>query len=400
MAHNAGQEKNNVKYAHIITEFYSQVWAIRPEKLHMIQELIRLRAAGGRFTDEEVRERIGATAPRKSSIASQPGSIAVIPIVGTISHRMNMMSEVSGGGGTSVQKLTAQFRTAVKDPNVKAIVLDVDSPGGSVDGIAELAAEIFDARKTKPVIAVANTQAASAAYWLASSAKELVVAPSGQVGSIGVFGAHEDLSKHLENDGVHVSLISAGKYKVEGNPYEPLSDEARAAMQAKVDGFYSMFTKAVARGRGVAQAKVKDGFGQGRMEMAADAVAQGMADWIGTLDDVLAKYGASSGSTRSGSAASSNSGTVAGPQEDDAAEMCTCACDACKACNTKAGKMPAPDPENEPDEDDYGPNCCGQSACEACQACTYKSDDDVSARTKGARVHPAVLRRRRELDMA
>lgn len=394
-----------MKYAHLITEFYSQAWAIRPEKLHMIQELIRLRAAGGRFTYEKVRERIGATAPRKSSIASQPGSVAVIPIVGTISHRMNMMSEVSGGGGTSVQKLTAQFRTALKDPNVKAIVLDVDSPGGSVDGIAELASEIYDARKTKTVVAVANTQAASAAYWLASAAKELVVAPSGQVGSIGVFGAHEDLSKHLENDGVHISLISAGKYKVEGNPYEPLSDEARAAMQAKVDGYYSMFTKAVARGRGVAQAKVKDGFGQGRMEMAPDAVAQGMADWIGTLDDVLAKYGASSSGGRSGmsssASAEANNGIIADAEDGDPeAEMCTCACDACKACATKSSSMPAPAPDDEPDEDDYGPNCCNLAACSACSACEYKSDDDMTARTKGARIHPAVLRRRRELDMS
>lgn len=284
-----------MKYARVVAEFYSQIWGLRPEKLHAIDQLIRLRASGAVLTDEEIRERIGAdavlSAAARSSRAGVPGTVALIPVVGTISHRVNLMSALSGGGGTSIEKLTAQFRSAMNDPNVKAIVMDVDSPGGSVEGVPELAAEIFDGRKVKPIVAVANAQAASAAYWLASAARDLVVTPSGQVGSIGVFAAHEDHSQALEAQGVKVSLVSAGKYKVEGNPFEPLSADARDALQSKVDEYYGMFIKALASYRGATQTAVREGFGEGRMVMADQAVKEGMADRVATLDQVLAKYG-------------------------------------------------------------------------------------------------------------
>lgn len=294
-----------MKYANLVAEFYSRAWAILPQKLYVIDQLIRLRASGQKFTSEEVQERISAegmvAGPRPR--ANTPGTVALIPIVGVISHRMNMMAELSGGGGCSIEMLTKQFRAAMSDPNCKAIVFDIDSPGGSVDGVAELASEIFNARSQKKIVAVANCQAASAAYWLACSADELVVAPSGQVGSIGVFGAHEDLSKALDAEGIKISLVSAGKYKVEGNPYEPLSDEAKAALQSKVDEYYGMFTKAVAQGRAVSASDVRGGFGQGRMVMAAQAVKDKMADRVATLDDVLAKYGVSTESPTSKMAA-------------------------------------------------------------------------------------------------
>ena len=283
------------KYQHIRTEFYGKPWAILPDKLHQITKLLQFAATGGKFTDEEVRERIGA-GPRVTP--KTPGMVALIPVYGIVAHRMNMVNDISGPGGTSIEKLTATFRQALNDPNVKAIVLDVDSPGGSVDGVPELADEIYGARSQKKIVAVANTMAASAAYWLASAADELVVTPSGAVGSIGVWGAHEDYSKALEQEGVKVTLISAGKYKVEGNPYEPLSEEGKAALQADVDNFYSMFVKAVAKNRGVAQASVADGYGQGRMVMASLAVKQGMADSVATLDQTLARFGVSTSTQR------------------------------------------------------------------------------------------------------
>src|SRR6266576_1595301 len=154
-----------------------------------------------------------------------------------------------------------------------------------------------------PVSAVANLQDAKAAYWLGSQAKEFVVMPSGEVGSIGVFGAHEDLSQALETAGVKVSLVSAGKYKTEGNPFEPLSEEARAALQDSVNGYYDMFTKAVARGRSSDSQSVKDGFGQGRMVSANKAVKMGMADRVATLDQTLARLGARTAMPNSNAAA-------------------------------------------------------------------------------------------------
>jgi signal peptide peptidase SppA len=290
------------KYQHIRTEFCRKPWAILPEKLHQITQLLQHAAAGNKFTAEEVQARIGA-GPRVTP--KTPGMVALIPIYGIVAHRMNMVNDISGPGGTSIEKLTSTFRQALNDDNVKAIVFDVDSPGGSVDGVPELAAEIYSARGKKKTVAVANTMAASAAYWLASAADELIVTPSGAVGSIGVWGAHEDYSKALEQEGVKVTLISAGKYKVEGNPYEPLSEEGRAALQADVDNFYSMFVNAVAKNRGIARAAVADGYGQGRMVMASLALKQEMVDGVATLDETLARFGVSS-STKRMSASAAN----------------------------------------------------------------------------------------------
>lgn len=277
----------SVRFEHIRAEVFRKPWAILPEKLEVIAALVEMRAAGERFSDVEVRERIGA-GPRVS--VKGPGAVAVIPIHGVISQRMNLMSQISGG--TSIEKLQTNFRQALADPNVKAILFDVDSPGGAVDGVPEMSAEIIASRKQKRTVAVANTMAASAAYWLASAASELYVTPSGSVGSVGVYAAHEDLSAAAEADGVKVTLVSAGKYKVDGNPYEPLSESARNDLQAKVDEFYGMFVKSVAKGRGASQEAVREGFGQGRMVLAADAVGAGMADGVATLDEALAKMGA------------------------------------------------------------------------------------------------------------
>jgi signal peptide peptidase SppA len=275
-----------MKYQQICGEVFRKPWAILPEKLSTIVELMRFQADGGKLTEEQIQERIGA-GPRLRP--SAPGTVAMIPVYGVISRRMNMMSQISGG--TSIEKLQASFREAMADPNVKAIVFDVDSPGGSVDGVPELADEIYNGRKAKTIIALADTMAASAAYWLASQASELIVTPSGSVGSIGVFAEHDDVSKAAETEGVKVTLISAGKYKTEGNPYEPLSDEARASIQSTVDSFYTMFTKAVARGRGASQTAVREGYGEGRMVLASDAVKEGMADSVGTMDTTLARFG-------------------------------------------------------------------------------------------------------------
>jgi signal peptide peptidase SppA len=308
-----------MKYERIVSEVFRKPWAILPERLRMITELITLRASGKVLTAEEVRDRIEpvrAAAPARPAGGSY-GVIAVIPMRGVISQRINLMSQISGG--TSIEKLTAAFRSALADPAIKAIVFDVDSPGGGVEGVPELADEIIKSRGQKKTVAIANGMAASAAYWLASAAEELVVIPSGQVGSIGVYVAHEDVSKAMEMQGVKVSLISAGKHKVDGNPYEPLSDAAREDLQGKVDSFYEMFVKNVARGRGVSQSNVKDGFGQGRMVMAEDALKAGMVDRVATFDQTLARLGGDGAPRRISASASI--------EQDDM--RCECGCDAC-----------------------------------------------------------------------
>jgi len=316
-----------MKYAHILAEFYGSAWALREQNLFAMQELIRLKAVEGvKWTAEEIRARIEAAnaesgySPSGRGVArflpansdarlsgmpmeagngrhnsAAPGSVAVIPIYGVISHRMNMIGQISGAGGTSIEKLTAQFRQALDDTNCKAIVLEVDSPGGGVSGVMELASEIYNARGQKPIIAVVNSMACSAAYWLASAAKEIVCSPSGQAGSIGVYMIHQDVSEAYAKDGVKNTILKAGKYKTEGNPYEPLSDEARAVLLANVEDYYAMFVKAVAQNRGTSQAAVRDGYGQGRTVLAADSVRAKLTDRVGTMDEVLRGFGIKTG---------------------------------------------------------------------------------------------------------
>ena len=291
----------------ILTEIQKKPWAIIPAFLAGVMAFLSIDSEDAVVTDK-------IAARSRGAAGQQMGSVAVIPVRGVIGKRADIWMELFGG--TSIEGLTQSFRQAMANPGVKAIVLDVDSPGGTVDGVPELAAEMLAARGQKKVTAVANGMAASAAYWLASSAQELVVTPSGSVGSIGVFAAHEDFSGMLEAAGIKVSLISAGKYKTEGNPYEPLSAEARADMQAQVDAFYGMFVKAVAAGRKTTQTNVREGFGQGRMVLANEAVKAGMADRTATLDAVISEM-AGPGATRvaasCGTRRSSNCRASSGP---------------------------------------------------------------------------------------
>lgn len=271
-------------YEHVIQAVIETPWAILPGKAAIIRDLLAFRAAGHKLTAEEVRERMGAARPQGSTIQAGNG-IAVIPIVGTIIPRGDMFTESSGA--MSVTRIAAAFRSALANADVGSIVLDIDSPGGQIGGVDELATEIYNARGQKRIVAIANHLAASAAYWIATAADEVVVSPSGEVGSIGVLAMHQDISVALEQEGIKINLLSAGKYKTEGNPFEPLTEEARAAIQARIDEYYQMFTSAVAGNRGVKRSEVVNGFGEGRVVGAKQAVSLGMADRVDTLDGTI-----------------------------------------------------------------------------------------------------------------
>ncbi len=278
---------------HLIAEFHRTPWGLLPDTLAAMQSVLYRWASGARLSQEEIRAAVGdapeisaARRDRASSVSS--GAIAVLPIYGVIGHRASLVADSSSGVNTSTEVLGNEFRALMNDPGIAGIVLDVDSPGGSVHGIQELAQTIYAARGVKPVSAVANSLAASAAYWLASCAEELAITPGGQAGSIGVLAMHTDESKMMEAAGVKTTLISAGKYKVEGNPYEPLGAEAQAFLQSKVDDYYGEFVRDVARNRKDTQTSVREGYGQGRVLIGASAVKANLADRVATLDQVIA----------------------------------------------------------------------------------------------------------------
>lgn len=290
----------------LVSEFLTTPWALMPERLQAMTAVLTRWSSDEPPSDETLfqvnADRVLRDTRKQFAsdrAASNAGAgIAVLPLYGVVTQRGNMVDDISGPGSTSTQKFTSALRQVLADDTVGQILIDIDSPGGSVYGVAELATEIVKARAQKPVVAVANSLAASAAYWIGCSAGEFYVTPGGEVGSIGVWQAHFDYSKALEEEGVKPTLISAGKFKVEGNPYVPLDPEAQAFMQSRVDDYYNAFIKAVAKGRGVSVADVRDGMGEGRVLGADAALAAKMVDGIATFDDVLAKMQASVRSTK------------------------------------------------------------------------------------------------------
>jgi len=286
----------------LLSEFLTTPWALMPERLQAMSGILTRWSAGEPPSDETLfqvnTDRVLRDTRKQMAAASTGTGIAVLPLYGVVTQRGNMVDDISGPGSTSTQQFTSVLRQMLADDKVGQILIDIDSPGGSVYGVAELASEIVKARAQKPVIAVANSLAASAAYWIGCSASEFYVTPGGEVGSIGVWQAHFDYSKALEEEGVKPTLISAGKFKVEGNPYVPLDEQAQAFMQSRVDDYYNAFIEAVAKGRGVSANDVRSGMGEGRVLGADAALAAGMVDGIATFDDVLAKMQVSVRSTK------------------------------------------------------------------------------------------------------
>lgn len=279
----------------ILRAFSNTPWFIHPQKAEQIIAMLEWRAENGpRLLDPSARVAKPPLAADQREHPEGASNVHVLRLHGTILPRTSGM-DLSGPGGASLEAFQANFKQAAADEGARAIIIDVDSPGGQVDLVPETVSMINAAKRAdRPIIAVANTMAASAAYWIASAADELVVTPSGLVGSIGVYMMHQDISQNLEMQGVVPTFIFEGARKVEGNPFEPLGDEARAALQSHVRTYYEMFTKDVAKSRGVSVSVVRADpektdahFGGGRAYTAKEAVALGMADRVATIEQTI-----------------------------------------------------------------------------------------------------------------
>lgn len=256
-------------------------WAITPPMLAVIAGILGHRLAGHSLDTSALEQRPPAPVP-------DPGSgAAIIPIHGVIAPRMTALSDISGGA--TFEQAGQALGEAMARPDVATIILDIDSPGGAVAGATEFAHQVLAARTKKPIIAVAHFQMCSAAYWVGSCATEIVASPSAMLGSIGVYTLHEDLSRMLESLGIVQTYIKAGRFKIDGNDSEPLSDSARTRLQALVDARYGVFVQDVAHGRGRTVEAITQGYGEGTVVTADEALALGMVDRIATLEDTLAR---------------------------------------------------------------------------------------------------------------
>lgn len=214
--------------------------------------------------------------------------VAVISAMGGLVHRTRLEADSSLLIGYN--DLAADMEDALAQPEVHAIALVLDSPGGEVSGAFELADRIYAARGRKPIVAVADGMAASAAYLAASAADEVVLTTTSYVGSIGVVMRHVDYSRALANEGINVSHIFAGEHKVDGNPYQPLPTSVREHLQADIEGLYQMFVQAVAKHRGMQEQAVRDT--RAAVYRGVAGVAARLADRIGTADAVIADLSA------------------------------------------------------------------------------------------------------------
>lgn len=235
----------------------------------------------------------GDHAPSEEKAASSKplrtvkGGVGVIPVYGMIQQRLT--SELMKAGGTAVEEISASLDALLANKAVDAIVLDVDSGGGEVAGVPELAEKLYAARSQKKLYASVNSLSASAALWIASAAEQVFITPSGYAGSVGVYLLHENVGKALEAGGIAVTLVSAGKFKTEGNPFEPLSADARAHLQSQVDVAYGKFVKGLSQNRDKSPDAVRKDFGQGRLMNAEDSVAAGLCDRILSFEDLMAR---------------------------------------------------------------------------------------------------------------
>lgn len=278
-----------MKYHRVIQAFQSTPWAILPAKLQEILAFLELKAVGENISESDVQAFFDDDERQREPTTPPPQSIAVISIHGVLARRMNMMTRASGG--TSLATVSKALRESVVSGSVKAIILDIDSPGGEVMGITELHAEILKARRTKPVTAHVSGMAASAAFHLASAAQEITATPSALLGSIGVFGVHIDESKAMKDAGLSVTLKTAGKFKADATGLVPLSEEGEAELQRRVDESMSIMIRDIAKGRGMSASVVRKSFGDARVVEAKLALELGMIDRIETFDSALARAG-------------------------------------------------------------------------------------------------------------
>ena len=267
---------------HLAARLFGAPLLIHRPKLDVILSVL-----GTRVGLPDLSAPTGFVQPDRSAALADTGAaqsgIAVIPIYGTLVRRTQGLEAQSGL--TSYAGITQSLETALADPSVAAILLDIDSPGGESSGVFDLADRIRAATAIKPVWAVANDMAFSAAYALGSAASRLIVSRTGGVGSIGVIAMHVDQSVKDQQDGIAYTAVFAGDRKNDLNPHAPISGEAHSFLQGEVNRIYDLFATTVAKHRGMGVNTIKGT--QAALFFGADAVASGLADDVGTLDDAI-----------------------------------------------------------------------------------------------------------------
>jgi signal peptide peptidase SppA len=252
---------------------HNRPWAIRGDSLRQLVSIART---------FDLKAMANKPAGDQFSIVD---GVAIINVSGILVKTLSMFAPLFGE--RSMQDIGRDFQAAVDDPNAKAVILSVDSPGGSVDGTSALANQISAARGKKPIIAVADGIAASAAYWVAAAADAIyITGPTTEVGSIGVVAVHRDISEQDKMYGEQFTEIVAGKFKRIASVHKPLSDEGREYLQEKVNEVYSVMVENIATLRGTSIPRTLE-MADGKLFMGQAAVDVGLVDGIMSMDKII-----------------------------------------------------------------------------------------------------------------
>jgi signal peptide peptidase SppA len=275
--HRAAEAQTMIR---VLSRITTEPWAITRGALETIVEIAQRENA----TPQAVAERLGRPLEHSYAVEVRDG-IAILPVAGPLFRYANLFTDISGA--TSYDRLARDFARAIDDRRIDAVVLNIDSPGGEANGVSEFADQIHRARGRKPIVAYVDGNAASAAYWIASAADEVVIADTAMVGSIGTVMAVHDTRQRDEKAGVREFAIVSSQ-----SPHkrlDPATDEGQRRLQTRVDALAAVFIAKVALYRGVAPARVASEYGGGDVLVGAAAVAAGLADRISHFEAVIAE---------------------------------------------------------------------------------------------------------------
>lgn len=260
----------------LISYVANNAWAMDEKTFSLLMDIFQTKLEGG---DISALELYGDKSDKEACAAA--GDVAVVPVYGTLLSRSGFFIS-----GTSYKDIEANIQEALDDESVSSIVLDIDSPGGSVAGVYQLGEFIKQASKVKPIYSYTDGTMASAAYWIAAATDKIFASPTADVGSIGVLSVHIDRSKQYEEEGIKKTYIYSGKYKAMGNDTGPLDDEGKKYIQSILDKSYEAFLEHVATERGLSMDGYKD-WAEGRVYGGREALDLGMIDGIGTMKDLF-----------------------------------------------------------------------------------------------------------------
>lgn len=276
-----------INYPHLANQVFGVPHYATSQTLNAVKAVVVPRMLSGSLTLSNLdlnRINLGSNDVEATAVTSTTIPVKVIPIHGLLTTRRGSINAACTEL-VSYEKLRADINQALNDSSIKEIVLDINSGGGSATGCKELADFIFQAREIKPITAIVNYCAFSAAYFIASACSKIIISETSGVGSIGVILEHMEMSKFEENEGVKFTTLYRGDYKNAGSIHEPLSDHAMEFLNAQLDWMYKLFTESVAKYRGIDVQTVINT--QARCYFGDEAISAGLADELQTPQNAI-----------------------------------------------------------------------------------------------------------------